>query len=98
MFKSSYLFKKGNFYAKAYFAIGLLFLVWILFLDSHAWLVHLELNEEIDQLKQRKEKLKEEIKNDKLAIEQLQNIDSLEKYARENYGHKREDEKVFIVE
>lgn len=98
MFKFSVLFKKGNFYSKAYVLIGLLFVIWILFLDSHAWLVHLELNEEIDQLNQQKSKLQKEIKQDKLAIEQLQNIDSLEKYARENYGHKREDETVFIIE
>ena len=29
---------------------------------------------------------------------QLENLDSLEKYARENYGHKRKDETIFIVE
>ena len=35
---------------------------------------------------------------DKAAIDQLENLDSLEKYARENYGHKRKDETIFIVE
>lgn len=61
-------------------------------------MVHLELNEEIDKLNQQKSKLQQEIREDKAAIEQLKNIDSLEKYARENYGHKREDETVFIIE
>lgn len=98
MFKFKILFKKGNLYSKAYVLIGLLFLIWILFLDSHSWMVHLELNEEIDKLNQQKTKLQQEIREDKAAIEQLKNIDSLEKYARENYGHKREDETVFIIE
>ena len=70
----------------------------MLFLDSHSWLIHNELNEEIKQLEERKTDLKQSIQKDKATINQLENIDSLEKFARENYGHKREDETIFIVE
>jgi cell division protein FtsB len=31
-------------------------------------------------------------------IDQLQNRDSLERFAREQYGHKKENETVFIIE
>ncbi|MEJ6625230.1 MAG: hypothetical protein QNL42_03875 [Flavobacteriaceae bacterium] len=31
-------------------------------------------------------------------MEQLNNLDSLEKYAREQYGHKKEGETIFIIE
>ena len=91
-------FKKQNAYRIAYIAIGALFLVWILFLDSHSWLTHQELNSEIETLQQRKKNLLESIDKDKKAIEQLNNLDSLEKYAREHYGHKKEGETVFIIE
>jgi len=91
-------FKKQNAYRIAYISIGLLFLFWILFLDSHSWLTHQELNSEIETLEQRKKNLLESIDKDKKAIQQLNNLDSLEKYAREQYGHKKEGETVFIIE
>lgn len=89
---------KSNIYTTAYIAIGLLFALWMLFFDSHSWLIHRELNTEIEQLENKKRDLKEKIKSDKLLIEQLENIDSLEKFARENYGHKRENETIYIIE
>lgn len=92
------LLKKENRYKTAYGIIGGLFLTWMLFLDSHSFLTHQELNREIEQLETRKRELQNAIIEDKKAIDQLQDIDSLEKYARENYGHKRKDETIFIVE
>ena len=78
--------------------IAVIFLFWMLFLDSHSWLTHSELNKEIEQLEARKKDLQQTIEQDKAAIKQLENLDSLEIYARENYGHKRKDETIFIVE
>ena len=91
-------FKKKNLYKTAYVTIAVAFLFWMLFLDSHSWLTHRELNDEIEQLEARKKDLQQTIKQDKAAISQLENLDSLEIYARENYGHKRKDETIFIVE
>jgi cell division protein FtsB len=92
------LLKKKNLYKTAYVTIATVFLFWMLFLDSHSWLTHRELNEEIEQLEARKKDLYQTIEQDKAAISQLENLDSLETYARENYGHKRKDETIFIVE
>ncbi|MCH1418499.1 MAG: septum formation initiator family protein [Flavobacteriaceae bacterium] len=92
------LLKKKNLYKTAYVTIATIFLFWMLFLDSHSWLTHRELNEEIEQLEARKKDLQQTIEQDKAAISQLENLDSLETYARENYGHKRKDETIFIVE
>lgn len=92
------LFHKTHVYKTIYVVIGLLFAVWMLFFDSHSWLIHRELNTEIDQLEKKRRDLEEKINADKLTIQQLENIDSLEKFARENYGHKRNDETVFIIE
>ena len=92
------LLKKKNLYKTAYVTIATIFLFWMLFLDSHSWLTHRELNEEIEQLEARKKDLQQTLEQDKAAISQLENLDSLEIYARENYGHKRKDETIFIVE
>lgn len=84
-------------YTFIYLIIGILFLIWILFLDSHSWLVHQELDQEIETLETRKNNLLQSIEKDQKAIELLQNTDSLEKFARENFGHKREEETIFII-
>jgi hypothetical protein len=31
-------------------------------------------------------------------INQLEDIDSLERFAREYYGHKKENEKIFLID
>ena len=91
-------FRKQNAYRLAYISIGVLFLFWIIFLDSHSWLTHQELNTEIETLQQRKKNLQKSITKDRKTIEQLNNLDSLEKFAREQYGHKKEGETIFIIE
>jgi len=85
-------------YLFAYIIISVFFLVWMIFLDTHSLLVHLELNEEIQNLDERKKFLESEIKKDKKLILDLNNIDSLEKFAREKYGHKKDNETILIIE
>lgn len=91
-------FKKQNAYLIAYCIIGILFLIWMLFLDSHSLIIHQELDDEIEKLMERKTDLLQSISEDKSTIKQLGNIDSLEKFARENYGHKKEGETIFIID
>jgi len=74
------------------------FLVWMFFLDTHSWTLHSELNQEIDRLEKERKVLREVIQNDQKTIEILKNQDSLERFARENYGHKKSNETIFIIE
>lgn len=90
-----FFIKKSNI---SFTLLGVGFVVWMLFLDTNSWLIHRELNLEINELNAHIEQLQKEIKKDKKAIEQLQNIDSLEKFARENYWHKKENEQIFLIE
>ena len=90
-----FFIKKSNI---SYTLLVVGFVVWMLFLDTNSWLIHRELNQEIKELNAHIEQLQKEIKKDKKAIEQLQNIDSLEKFARENYWHKKENEQIFLIE
>ena len=94
-------FKKLNLknpYLFAYIIIGMFFLVWMIFLDTHSLLVHFELNKEIEKLNERKKYLESEIIKDNKLILDLNNTDSLEKFARETYWHKKENETILIVE
>ena len=68
------------------------------FLDTHSFKIHNELNNEIEKLEEQKKALINIINQDKRSLKQLSNKDSLEHFARENYGHKKEDETIFYVE
>ena len=90
--------KLKNPYLFAYVVISVFFLIWMIFLDTHSLLVHLELSKEIDNLNERKIFLESEIEKDNKLILDLNNIDSLEKFAREKYRHKKDNETILIIE
>ena len=88
-------FKRSHY---VYTGILIGFIIWMLFIDTHSWNIHSELNFEIERLEQEKKALKLIMSSDKKTIKHLQNIDSLERFAREIYGHKKENETIFIIE
>lgn len=81
-----------------YLIISISFLIWMTFLDTNSLLIHAELNREIKKLKKKRDALNKEILDDKSLIEKLNDIDSLEHYAREEYNLKKENEDIFIIE
>ena len=93
--KLKVLIKKSFF---KYLIISSAFLIWMTFLDTNSLLIHAELNREIKKLKNRKDALTKEIDKDKLLINKLDNLDSLEHYGREQYNLKKENEDIFIIE
>ncbi|SLJ86530.1 Cell division protein FtsB [Salegentibacter salarius] len=76
----------------------LIFGGWMFFLDSNSWLIHNELNQEIEELEENRQYYKNEISKDKATIEQLQDSVEMEKFARQQYYMKRPDEEIFIIE
>mgnify|MGYP001975595356 CR=1 FL=1 len=88
----------NKFYRYFYIVIFLVFLVWMLFLDTHSLKIHRELNQEIEKLETKNKELKNLIEKDLRNIDQLTSSDSLERFARENYGHKKENETIFFVQ
>ena len=88
----------GKTYRYLYIVIFLIFLIWMIFLDTHSLKIHNELNQEIDKLEVQKKELRQLIEEDKRSIQQLSSKDSLERFARENYGHKKEGETIFHIE
>ena len=93
--KLKVLIKKSLF---KYLIISISFLIWMTFLDTNSLLIHAELNREIKKLKKKRDALNKEILDDKSLIKKLENIDSLEHYAREEYNLKKENEDIFIIE
>ena len=70
----------------------------MIFLDTHSLKIHRELNKEIEKLETQKKELKNLMEKDLRNIDQLVSKDSLERFARENYGHKKENETIFYIE
>ena len=87
-----------RFVSNKFVIILALFLVWMFFFDENSFLNHRELDKEIDNLEKSNEYYKEQIEQDKKVIENLNDPDSLEKYAREEYKMKKENEEIFLIE
>lgn len=78
--------------------VTIIFIIWMLFFDANSWLMHKELNKEIDALNTKKEFYEREISKDEKEIKVLQTDDGIEKYAREEYNMKKENEDIYIIE
>jgi cell division protein DivIC len=87
-----------NIYRYLYISIFLIFVFWMAFLDTNSFKIHRELNQEVEKLEEQKKALINIIDKDKRDLHQLSDKDSLEHFARENYGHKKEDETIFYIE
>lgn len=87
-----------KFLGNKYFLASLFFIIWILFLDNNSRLDHRLLDKEISELEDNKTYYQEEIKKDKQKIHRLKNANEIEKYAREKYFMKRENEDIYIIE
>ncbi len=75
------------------------FIIWMLFLDINSYLIHHELNAEIDELEESIEYYGTEIESDIKKLEELTTDDKkLEKFAREQYWMHREGEQIFLIE
>lgn len=77
--------------------LGVLFVLWMLFFDSNSYLNHRNLSNNIVQLEKDKTHYKEEIRKDSIALNELSNPKGLEKYAREEYHMKKENEEIFLI-
>jgi len=74
------------------------FVIWMIFFDANSWIIHHELNSDIDDLEDEKEYYLKEIEKDNKAIKKLKTEEGLEKFARESYYMKRDNEEIYIIE
>ncbi len=87
-----------KFLSNKYVLVLLFFIIWMLFLDTYSYIDHQFLNKEIEEKENNKEFYQNEIKKDKKSIKTLKNQHQIEKYAREKYYMKKDNEDIFIIE
>jgi len=76
----------------------LIFLVWITFFDQNNLVDRFRQMNRQEELKEEKEYYLDKIHRDSVKLHQLKtNEENLEKFAREEYYMKRENEDIFIV-
>jgi cell division protein FtsB len=61
-------------------------------------LIHKELNDDIKKLEENKKAYLEEIINDKIFIDKMKDSVEIEKFAREQYYLKKENEEIYLIE
>lgn len=81
-----------------YLIIGIFFVVWMLFFDTNSWLVHRELNQEVDKIEKNKKYYLNEINKDQKLVKKLKDTSELQKFARETYFLKKENEDIYIID
>ena len=81
-----------------YFITSLAFIAWVTFFDTKDLLTQAQRRQELNDLQQSKEHFTNLISAEREELTQLQsNPVTLEKYAREKYYMKRDNEDLFII-
>lgn len=81
-----------------YFIFGLLFLIWMLFIDTNDLFSQYQQARRIDKLEEKKDYYQQKIKEVKQDREELlSDKELLEKFAREKYLMKKKNEDVFVI-
>ncbi len=87
-----------KFISNKYVLIIMLFIIWMVFFDANSFLIHNELDNDINALEDNAEFYKQEITRDKTFIQKMDDSDEMEKFAREKYYLKKENEDIYIIE
>ena len=81
-----------------YLITFVVFLIWIFFIDTFDIITQLRMNNEFKQLKEQQEFYKAEIEKDSIKVYNLNNNpEEQERFARERFLMKKDNEDVFIV-
>jgi len=81
-----------------YLLAGCFFIVWMFFFDPKDWGLAVDKSLKLKELQKSEEHLTKTIKETKEELDQLKtNAQTIEKYAREKYLMKKENEDLFII-
>lgn len=81
-----------------YFIASVLFIIWVAFFDQNNLVERMQNKKELKQLEEDKVYYQEKIKENAARLNELKtNNENLEKFAREQYLMKKENEDVFII-
>jgi cell division protein FtsB len=82
---------------RALIAIGVIVLLWVLFLDSHSVLNRVRWHMEAERLAEKNAEMQTLIREAEQELERRDDDDEIERIARESYGMRREGETVYKV-
>jgi len=87
-----------GFFINKYFLTTVAFIAWMLFFDSDSLMERNKLQQKLDELNQEKRFFTDEIRRDSsLARHLLNDSSQLEKFAREHYLMKKDNEDLYLV-
>ncbi|MEY2963322.1 MAG: hypothetical protein RL754_583 [Bacteroidota bacterium] len=82
-----------------YVLTGLIFALWMIFLDTNNYFIQRELSQQIEALETDIEYYENALDRDRVLLEQLEtNPEAFERYARENFGMLKDGETITIIE
>lgn len=88
-----------SFLRNKFLLAGACFVAWMLFFDRNDILTQIERRRELKELRQSKHYFEQQIAENRKFSKDLQfNASAIEKYAREKYMMKRDNEDLFIVQ
>lgn len=82
----------------AYLVSLLLFLYWLFFSDYHSYPAHNRLDEDIEKIQKEIDFLTAETQKDLKSLREINSAAGKEKYGREKYYLKRENEDIYIIQ
>ena len=93
------ILKKALVFAKnKYLVVILCFLVWMIFFDPKDWSLIAARREKLNDLEKNEQQLNKQIAETRTELKQLKtNAQTIEKYAREKYLMKKDNEDLFLV-
>jgi len=93
-----YYNKLPSFVKNKFVLVSVALLIWLAFFDSNNWIKQIRLQSEISDLKEQKEYYLREIQKDSIALFDLtNNQETQEKFAREKYLMKKENEDIIVI-
>jgi cell division protein DivIC len=96
--KQFYSSRYGQVLRNKYVFTSLLFFFWLLFFDQNNLNERRKNNNEYNQLVKEREYFQQKIEENRKRIQELKtNNDNLEKFAREQYLMKKDNEDIFII-
>lgn len=81
-----------------YVFTALVFFVWMLLIDGNNLFSQLRIRNQIEEMKEKEDYYKNEIKLVNQSLKELDNKATIEKFARETYLMKRPNEDIYVVE
>jgi cell division protein FtsB len=93
------LIRTVSFLRNKFLLAGTAFVVWMLFFDRNDVFTQMERRGELNELKESKAYFEKQIAENRKFSKDLQfNAQAIEKYAREKYLMKRDNEDLFIIQ